>query len=157
MSLPSQILVPSSPLSNEEIIKSVVGLDGAKDGCPQQHHHSHAQHQNLSFLVVEFEEQLQQVLLYITTSRNGIWLGWWDTMRINGKSLTGLPLEGFDYDTILGQYCELPMGYVQIPVGIAGPLLLDDREFSVSMATWLSATIGDARPSMSLAEPLVWS
>ncbi|KAL2461932.1 hydroxy methylglutaryl CoA reductase 1 [Abeliophyllum distichum] len=55
--------------------------------------------------------------------------------RISGKSLAGLPLEGFDYDTILGQCCEMPVGYVQIPVGIAGPLLLDDREFSVPMAT----------------------
>nr|AQT00803.1 hydroxymethylglutaryl-CoA reductase [Osmanthus fragrans] len=55
--------------------------------------------------------------------------------RISGKSLTGLPLEGFDYDAILGQCCEMPVGYVQIPVGIAGPLLLDGREFSVPMAT----------------------
>ncbi|XP_044488315.1 3-hydroxy-3-methylglutaryl-coenzyme A reductase 1-like [Mangifera indica] len=55
--------------------------------------------------------------------------------RITGKSLTGLPLEGFDYDSIFGQCCELPVGYVQIPVGIAGPLLLDGNEFSVPMAT----------------------
>ncbi|KAM3362830.1 3-hydroxy-3-methylglutaryl-coenzyme A reductase 1 [Capsicum galapagoense] len=55
--------------------------------------------------------------------------------RITGKSLEGLPLEGFDYDSILGQCCEMPVGYVQIPVGIAGPLLLDGREYSVPMAT----------------------
>jgi hydroxymethylglutaryl-CoA reductase (NADPH) len=55
--------------------------------------------------------------------------------RITGKSLAGLPLEGFNYDAILGQCCEMPVGYVQIPVGIAGPLLLDGREFSVPMAT----------------------
>ncbi|KAK4347546.1 hypothetical protein RND71_033885 [Anisodus tanguticus] len=55
--------------------------------------------------------------------------------RITGKSLEGLPLEGFDYESILGQCCEMPVGYVQIPVGIAGPLLLDGREFSVPMAT----------------------
>ncbi|XP_031384152.1 3-hydroxy-3-methylglutaryl-coenzyme A reductase 1-like [Punica granatum] len=55
--------------------------------------------------------------------------------KITGKSLKGLPLEGFDYDSILGQCCEMPVGYVQIPVGIAGPLLLDGREFSVPMAT----------------------
>jgi hydroxymethylglutaryl-CoA reductase (NADPH) len=29
----------------------------------------------------------------------------------------------------------MPVGYVQIPVGIAGPLLLDGREYSVPMAT----------------------
>ncbi|TQE09471.1 hypothetical protein C1H46_004964 [Malus baccata] len=55
--------------------------------------------------------------------------------RITGKSLTGLPLEGFNYESILGQCCEMPVGYVQIPVGIAGPLMLDGREFSVPMAT----------------------
>lgn len=55
--------------------------------------------------------------------------------RITGKSLSGLPLEGFDYESILGQCCEMPIGYVQIPVGIAGPLLLDGKEYSVPMAT----------------------
>ncbi|KAK8518997.1 hypothetical protein V6N13_017752 [Hibiscus sabdariffa] len=55
--------------------------------------------------------------------------------RLTGKSLAGLPLEGLDYESILGQCCEMPIGYVQIPVGIAGPLLLNGREFSVPMAT----------------------
>ncbi|XP_047942053.1 3-hydroxy-3-methylglutaryl-coenzyme A reductase-like [Salvia hispanica] len=55
--------------------------------------------------------------------------------RTTGKSLAGLPLEGFNYEAILGQCCEMPVGYVQIPVGIAGPLLLDGVEYSVPMAT----------------------
>ncbi|KAF5194660.1 3-hydroxy-3-methylglutaryl-coenzyme A reductase [Thalictrum thalictroides] len=55
--------------------------------------------------------------------------------RITGRSVEGLPLEGFDYESILGQCCEMPVGYVQIPVGIAGPLLLDGVEYSVPMAT----------------------
>ncbi|XP_062100115.1 3-hydroxy-3-methylglutaryl-coenzyme A reductase 2-like, partial [Humulus lupulus] len=55
--------------------------------------------------------------------------------RTAGRSLQGLPLEGFDYESILGQCCEMPVGYVQIPVGIAGPLLLDGLEYSVLMAT----------------------
>ncbi|KVI08701.1 Hydroxymethylglutaryl-CoA reductase, class I/II, partial [Cynara cardunculus var. scolymus] len=55
--------------------------------------------------------------------------------RITGKSLTGMPLEGFDYESILGQCCEMPVGYIQIPVGIAGPLLLNGAEFCVPMAT----------------------
>lgn len=55
--------------------------------------------------------------------------------RISGRSLAGLPLDGFDYESILGQCCEMPIGYVQIPVGIAGPLLLDGFEYSVPMAT----------------------
>ncbi|KAF8406750.1 hypothetical protein HHK36_008842 [Tetracentron sinense] len=55
--------------------------------------------------------------------------------RVTGRSLVGLPLDGFDYESILGRCCEMPVGYVQIPVGIAGPLLLDGREYSVPMAT----------------------
>lgn len=55
--------------------------------------------------------------------------------RMTGTSLEGLPLEGLDYESILGQCCEMPVGYIQIPVGIAGPLLLDGREYSIPMAT----------------------
>ncbi|GJN15756.1 hypothetical protein PR202_gb02695 [Eleusine coracana subsp. coracana] len=55
--------------------------------------------------------------------------------RITGRQIEGLPLDGFDYDSILGQCCELPVGYVQLPVGVAGPLLLDGRRFYVPMAT----------------------
>ncbi|WOL12373.1 hypothetical protein Cni_G21139 [Canna indica] len=55
--------------------------------------------------------------------------------RITGRALDGLPLDGFDYASILGQCCELPVGYVQLPVGIAGPLLLDGREYYVPIAT----------------------
>ncbi|KAI3736267.1 hypothetical protein L6452_15806 [Arctium lappa] len=55
--------------------------------------------------------------------------------RIAGKSLDGLPVDGFDYESILGRCCEMAVGYVQIPVGIAGPMLLDGKEFLVPMAT----------------------
>nr|GEX45211.1 3-hydroxy-3-methylglutaryl-coenzyme A reductase [Tanacetum cinerariifolium] len=55
--------------------------------------------------------------------------------RVSGKSLHGLPLDEFDYDSVLGQCCEMPIGYVQIPVGVAGPLLLDGMEFTIPMAT----------------------
>ncbi|KAF7831559.1 3-hydroxy-3-methylglutaryl-coenzyme A reductase 1 [Senna tora] len=55
--------------------------------------------------------------------------------RMTRRSLQGLPLDGFDYDSILGQCCEMPVGYVQIPVGVAGPLLLDGFEYTVPMAT----------------------
>ncbi|PRQ47166.1 putative hydroxymethylglutaryl-CoA reductase (NADPH) [Rosa chinensis] len=55
--------------------------------------------------------------------------------RRTSRSLEGLPLEGFDYDSILGQCCEMPIGYVQIPVGVAGPLLLDGEELTIPMAT----------------------
>ncbi|KAK4781128.1 hypothetical protein SAY87_017234 [Trapa incisa] len=55
--------------------------------------------------------------------------------RLTGRSLEGLPMEGFDYEAILRQCCEMPVGYVAVPVGVAGPLLLDGREYTVPMAT----------------------
>lgn len=55
--------------------------------------------------------------------------------RLTGRSLDGLPLEGFDYESVLGQCCEMPVGYVAVPVGVAGPLLLDGRAYTVPMAT----------------------
>ncbi|XP_078439564.1 hydroxy methylglutaryl CoA reductase 1 [Wolffia australiana] len=55
--------------------------------------------------------------------------------RTTGKSLDGLPLDGFDYEAILGQCCEMPVGYVTLPVGIAGPMLLDGKLYHVPMAT----------------------
>ncbi|PPS02078.1 hypothetical protein GOBAR_AA18586 [Gossypium barbadense] len=55
--------------------------------------------------------------------------------RITRRSLQGLPLDGFGYGSILKQCCEMPIGYVQIPLGIAGPLLLDGFEYIVPTAT----------------------
>ncbi|XP_020268225.1 LOW QUALITY PROTEIN: 3-hydroxy-3-methylglutaryl-coenzyme A reductase 3-like [Asparagus officinalis] len=55
--------------------------------------------------------------------------------RITGRNLNGLPLDGFDYASILGQCCEMPIGFVALPVGIAGPLVLDGRTYYVPMAT----------------------
>ncbi|XP_076954289.1 3-hydroxy-3-methylglutaryl coenzyme A reductase 1-like [Bidens hawaiensis] len=61
-----------------------------------------------------------------------------------GRSLLGLPLEGFDYEAILGQCCEMPVGYVQLPVGIAGPLLLNGSEYMVPMATTEGCLVASA-------------
>uniref|UniRef100_A0A0D6QXZ8 3-hydroxy-3-methylglutaryl coenzyme A reductase n=1 Tax=Araucaria cunninghamii TaxID=56994 RepID=A0A0D6QXZ8_ARACU len=54
---------------------------------------------------------------------------------MSGRSLEGLPLEGFDYDGIRDQCCELPVGFVQIPVGVVGPLLVNGVQYMVPMAT----------------------
>ncbi|XP_028758096.1 3-hydroxy-3-methylglutaryl-coenzyme A reductase 1 [Neltuma alba] len=64
--------------------------------------------------------------------------------RMTGRSLQGLPLDGFDYESILGQCCEMPVGYVQIPVGVAGPLLLDGFEYTIPMATTEGCLVASA-------------
>ncbi|KAF9601987.1 hypothetical protein IFM89_024533 [Coptis chinensis] len=56
---------------------------------------------------------------------------------VTGKSLTGLPLDGFNYKSILGQCCEMPVGYVQIPVGIVGRLCSNSsRDCWAFVARW---------------------
>uniref|UniRef100_A0A1B6EGS7 3-hydroxy-3-methylglutaryl coenzyme A reductase n=1 Tax=Clastoptera arizonana TaxID=38151 RepID=A0A1B6EGS7_9HEMI len=51
------------------------------------------------------------------------------------EALTELPYKNYDYSKVLGQCCENVIGYVPVPVGIAGPLLLDDKLIYVPMAT----------------------
>ncbi|KAI9082266.1 hypothetical protein K1719_035689 [Acacia pycnantha] len=78
--------------------------------------------------------------------------------RMSGRSLQGLPLDGFDYDSILGQCCEMPVGYVQIRVGVAGPLLLDGFEYTIPMATtegaWFATAKRAAELKFYLEDPL---
>ncbi|KAH7365942.1 hypothetical protein KP509_18G055300 [Ceratopteris richardii] len=54
---------------------------------------------------------------------------------MTSKKLDGLPLSGFDYSSVLGQCCEMVVGYVQLPVGVAGPLTLNGRKYMIPMAT----------------------
>ncbi|KAM9964613.1 hypothetical protein ACTFIW_004384 [Dictyostelium discoideum] len=50
-------------------------------------------------------------------------------------SLTNLPVDHFDYTKVLGACCENVIGYIPIPVGVAGPILLDGKLVSIPMAT----------------------
>ena len=53
----------------------------------------------------------------------------------SGKGLTGLPYVHYDYDPVMGACCESVIGYMTLPVGVAGPLRLDGQQFYVPMAT----------------------
>jgi hydroxymethylglutaryl-CoA reductase (NADPH) len=58
-----------------------------------------------------------------------------------GKGVAGLPHDGMDYASVHGQCCENTVGFVQIPVGTAGPLRIDGREFVVPLATTEGALV----------------
>eukprot|EP00457_Paulinella_chromatophora_P006046 gb/GEZN01006064.1/.p1 GENE.gb/GEZN01006064.1/~~gb/GEZN01006064.1/.p1 ORF type:complete len:523 (-),score=83.11 gb/GEZN01006064.1/:81-1649(-) len=61
------------------------------------------------------------------------------------EDFAGLPYNKFDfkkfYLEVLGKNCENVVGYVPIPVGTAGPLLLDGRRVLLPMATTEGALV----------------
>ena len=46
-----------------------------------------------------------------------------------------LPYEHFDYDRVHGACCENVIGYMPLPLGVAGPLTIDGRSYFLPMAT----------------------
>jgi len=50
-------------------------------------------------------------------------------------ALAGIPYLGYDYNKVFGANCEIVVGYVPLPVGIVGPLVLNGEPVYVPMAT----------------------
>ncbi|EON67336.1 3-hydroxy-3-methylglutaryl-CoA reductase [Coniosporium apollinis CBS 100218] len=56
-----------------------------------------------------------------------------DTSSLLEKSK--LPYEHYDYDRVFGACCENVIGYMPLPLGVAGPLLIDGQNYFLPMAT----------------------
>ncbi|KAI8636303.1 hydroxymethylglutaryl-coenzyme A reductase-domain-containing protein [Parasitella parasitica] len=48
---------------------------------------------------------------------------------------SALPVAGYDYAKVLGACCENVIGYMPIPVGVAGPMVIDGESIHLPMAT----------------------
>lgn len=46
-----------------------------------------------------------------------------------------IPYENYDYAKVLGACCENVVGYIPIPLGVAGPLVVDGKSTPIPMAT----------------------
>lgn len=46
-----------------------------------------------------------------------------------------LPYENFDYDRVHGACCENVVGYLPLPLGVAGPITIDGKSYFLPMAT----------------------
>ena len=51
------------------------------------------------------------------------------------SSLESLPHVSYDYSHVMGACCENVIGYMPVPVGVAGPLLVDGTPCFIPMAT----------------------
>ena len=50
-------------------------------------------------------------------------------------SLDDIPFENYNYSKVIGSCCENVIGYMPLPLGIAGPLLIDGKFYHIPMAT----------------------
>lgn len=57
------------------------------------------------------------------------------------EKLELLPYQNYDYTKVMNACCENVLGYVQIPVGYAGPVLLDGSRYFIPMATTEGALV----------------
>ncbi|PHH66232.1 hypothetical protein CDD81_7825 [Ophiocordyceps australis] len=53
----------------------------------------------------------------------------------NGLDRSKLPYEKYNWERVFGACCENVVGYLPLPVGVAGPLVIDGQSYFLPMAT----------------------
>jgi len=51
------------------------------------------------------------------------------------KKIDAIPYTNYDYNKVFGANCEIVVGYVPIPVGVVGPLVMNEEPIYIPMAT----------------------
>lgn len=76
-----------------------------------------------------------RALLIVSPSVEASEVGTLTSILLGVRSCALLLAQGYDYERIFGANCEIVCGYIPIPVGIVGPLMLNGQEVYVPMAT----------------------
>ena len=71
-----------------------------------------------------------------------------EALSVLGKSqilnTSSVPYENYDYERVYGSCCENVIGYVPLPLGIMGPLIIDGKAYHVPMATTEGCLVASA-------------
>jgi hypothetical protein len=63
---------------------------------------------------------------------------------ILGKKMDTIPYMNYDYEKVFGANCEIVVGYVPLPVGIVGPLVVNGEPIYIPMATTEGCLVASA-------------
>jgi hydroxymethylglutaryl-CoA reductase (NADPH) len=64
--------------------------------------------------------------------------------KSKAAGINSLPFDGYDYQALVGANCENVIGYMPIPVGVFGPLKVDDKMYHIPMATHEGCLVASA-------------
>ncbi|PYI10353.1 hypothetical protein BO78DRAFT_394104, partial [Aspergillus sclerotiicarbonarius CBS 121057] len=62
----------------------------------------------------------------------------------NALEQSKLPYENYDWSRVFGACCENVVGYMPVPVGFAGPIVIDGRSYFIPMATTEGVLVASA-------------
>ncbi|KAM4068070.1 hydroxymethylglutaryl-coenzyme A reductase [Hirsutella rhossiliensis] len=67
------------------------------------------------------------------------------TMELtNSLERSKLPFEDYNWERVFGACCENVVGYLPLPVGVAGPLVIDGQSYFIPMATTEGVLVASA-------------